>query len=269
MVYTANEPERKLMGQIMIPLLKIRNGKLITYHLKNDKFEIKSGNITLEMVFFYNNIRAAFKTLESTPEQDYLIPNKKFRLKNLENEHIADIKSNIKRLQVVIKQVGNVMQSIQVMRSWQVWWFSLFGMSFLIILVFIMEIHLLPFGLMLLLALNGLASKAVRKASNLVATNSKDVQDLDSDNENEYEYEEDDDTGKSSTMPVLRKISNILLKVQTSIEIAASFAERCQAPFSWVSYWLSTLAIILLGIISFALYLIPIRILLVLLSEFI
>ncbi|KAL3311521.1 Multiple C2 and transmembrane domain-containing protein 1 [Cichlidogyrus casuarinus] len=70
----------EFIGQVMMPLLQMEQGKKQWYRLKNERMDgFVRGVIQLETKLIYNTIKAGIKTVKRI-EQDFLEPEVKFRL---------------------------------------------------------------------------------------------------------------------------------------------------------------------------------------------
>ncbi|CAF3843589.1 unnamed protein product, partial [Didymodactylos carnosus] len=246
----------EFLGKIAIPLFAIKNGERKWYTLKDRKLLIPAkGVIEIEMTLAYGNLKAMLRTF--TPkEQKYFQNEPKLKL--------AVLRQNITRIQNMLMAVLNVFKFINYCFEWKNPVLSSFAFLISVLLVWNFELYMLPLTLIALFARNFLAeyrryytgdSNTITD-ENLTAAIENEAIDDDID-ENASTKEE-----KKSIREKIQAFQDTVLEVQEALDTLASSAERLKNTFNFSVPWLSWLAIIVLLVVTFILYMIPLRYLL-------
>ncbi|KAL3310084.1 Multiple C2 and transmembrane domain-containing protein 2 [Cichlidogyrus casuarinus] len=267
-----NTSSDRFVGQIQVPLLNIRNGKRRCYQLKNEKFELSTksqASITIELVMFYNMLRSVWKTFESLPATDYLVPKPKFRWKHLDDEHIEDIKFSVRRLKAVTHKMQSVVHLIKLLRSWNIFWLSFIGILCMNLGIWLVQSYHVPVGIVFYMVYNRLFGEVTKMTPKYAPAKLVDGSNKQNDHDEELdivcvfkmvgnnEFEIEDEGEEHSG---IIKISKILMKLQISLQAAADMVEKMESPLNWSVPLFSILAILVLLIVAMILIFVPLRI---------
>uniref|UniRef100_A0A5K3EQS7 C2 domain-containing protein n=1 Tax=Mesocestoides corti TaxID=53468 RepID=A0A5K3EQS7_MESCO len=159
---TVNDEDKTksdFLGRVAIPLLKIRNHERSWYALKNACLRERSkGSILLEFFFVYNQLKAAWRTLNPVERclNHPVIPQK---YRKLSVEYRNTVQENYMRLKVLFKPVGMVTQIFNSICSWQNPWYSLITLILYNLIVWNFQPYMLPLGMIVGILINRHASR--------------------------------------------------------------------------------------------------------------
>ncbi|XP_060576164.1 multiple C2 and transmembrane domain-containing protein 1-like isoform X3 [Ruditapes philippinarum] len=236
----------EFLGRCAIPLLRIKPGEKRWYALKDKKLIHRTkGAILIEIDFVYNHFKAAVRTV-NPKEEKYMQPEPKFK--------ISIMKKNIDRVSQIISTFIDGGKFVQSCFNWDSPIRSLTAFLVFLVLVWNFEPYMLPLTLLILLLKNVLLSS-------IVSPYSKDPEETEyEDDDDDFDEEEDrEKEEKKSFKEKLQAAQEICLQVQEGLDIVASLGERVKNTFTWSVPWLTTLAVIVLGLGVIILYHIPVR----------
>ncbi|KAK6476994.1 multiple C2 and transmembrane domain-containing protein 2-like isoform X3 [Huso huso] len=230
------------LGKVAIPLLSIRNGQSSAFMLKNrDLGAPTKGVIFLEMEVFYNPVKAGIRTF--TPQETRLIEdNPKFSKKILTR--------NVDRVRKITVAILNTIRYIKSCFQWESTPRSLISFLLFLVVVWYMELYMVPLYLLLLLAWNYF-QMACGKGSSTQDLESMGLGDDDDDDEKESE--------RKGLIEKIHMVQDIVITVQNNLEEIACFGERIKNTFNWTVPFLSSLACLVLVVAMVLLYFIPLR----------
>ncbi|XP_039629221.1 multiple C2 and transmembrane domain-containing protein 2 [Polypterus senegalus] len=230
------------LGKVAIPLLSVKNGQQTCYVLKNkDLGGPTKGIIYLEIDVIYNPIKACFRTF--TPQEQKLNEdNPKFSKKILTR--------NIDRVKKISLAIWNTIRYIKSCFQWESTPRSLIAFLLFVVTVWYIELYMVPFFLFFLFAWNyfQIVSGRVSNTQDLV---NLDLGEDDDDDEKESE--------KKGLLDRIHMIQDIVITVQNILEDIACFGERIKNTFNWSVPFLSSLACLVLIVITILFYFIPLR----------
>ncbi|XP_077969220.1 multiple C2 and transmembrane domain-containing protein 1-like isoform X2 [Styela clava] len=248
-VYDEDKDEKNdFLGRLAIPLLRVKNGVEKTYVLKDGKLLNKSkGTITIQVTFIFNPARAAIRTF--SPREPKLMEQEPRFKRQL-------LLRNFHRVWNCLQAILQTAEFINSCFTWENSARSATAFIVYLLLVWNVELYMLPILLLLLLLKNYFAivvqkTKVDRRVSSKPNDGFNDDDDIDDDVE--------DASNKVSFFQRLKAIEECLLKVQNILDWIACLLERIHNTFTWTVPFLSTLAIIVLSIVVIILYFIPIR----------
>ncbi|XP_033905573.3 multiple C2 and transmembrane domain-containing protein 2-like isoform X1 [Acipenser ruthenus] len=230
------------LGKVAIPLLSVRNGQSSAFMLKNrDLGAPTKGVIFLEMEVFYNPVKAGIRTF--TPQETRLIEdNPKFSKKILTR--------NVDRVRKITVAILNTIRYIKSCFQWESTPRSLISFLLFLVVVWYMELYMVPLYLVLLLAWNYF-QMACGKGSSTQDLGSMGLGDDDDDDEKESE--------RKGLIEKIHMVQDIVITVQNNLEEIACFGERIKNTFNWTVPFLSSLACLVLVVAMVLLYFIPLR----------
>ncbi|MBN3284404.1 MCTP2 protein, partial [Polyodon spathula] len=259
------------LGKVAIPLLSVRNGQSSCFILKNSDLGAPTkGVIFLEMEVFYNPVKAGIRTF--TPQETRLIEdNPKFSKKILTR--------NVDRVRKITMAILNTIRYIKSCFQWESTQRSLISFLLFLVVVWYMELYMVPLYLLLLLAWNyfqracgkgsstqDLVSAALMKPSashsivnlsvrypqagagiSLSGTHRLELVPLCQESE------------RRGLIEKIHMVQDIVITVQNSLEEIACLGERIKNTFNWTVPFLSSLACLVLLVAMVLLYFIPLR----------
>ncbi|XP_029283290.1 multiple C2 and transmembrane domain-containing protein 1-like [Cottoperca gobio] len=229
------------LGKVTIPLLHIRNGEQKSYMLKKKALTGPTkGVIYLEMDVIYNTVKAAVKTAIPA-EQKYIEEEPKVSKQLLQQNF-----NRVKRCIMVLISNGMYINSCF---EWESAQRSIISFVLFVVVVWNLELYMLPLALLLLLVWN------------YFFCSSRETADVTMEAMLEWEDEEEDKDDKESKgfMDKLYAIQDVFISVQSTLDDVASYGERMKNTVNWTVPFLSWLAIAALCLATFLLYLIPLR----------
>ncbi|XP_049324626.1 multiple C2 and transmembrane domain-containing protein 1 isoform X2 [Astyanax mexicanus] len=232
------------LGRVAVPLLTIRNREQKAYVLKNkDLTGPTKGVIFLEAEVFFNSVKASLRTF--TPAQQKYIEEEPKLSKQLLLQNF----NRVKRCILFLINVGNYINSCL---EWESTKRSISAFLVFVLVVWNLELYMVPLSLLLLLGWNYVLLLTGREPHE---SSVKAMEDL---LENEDE-EDEKDSDKKGFMGKLYAIQDVCISVQTALDEVASYGERIKNTFNWTVPFLSWLAIAALCVGSVLVYLVPLR----------
>ncbi|XP_076800137.1 multiple C2 and transmembrane domain-containing protein 1-like [Clavelina lepadiformis] len=241
-----SENEKDFLGKIVIPILSCNNGDTHTYTLKDKKLKEKTkGTITVQISYIFNQVRAAIRTF-SPREEKFMEESSKFKKSLLVN--------NFSRVWSIVQAIIGAGEFFNSCFTWENRLRSVLAFIAFVTVVWNFEVYMLPFALLLLLMKN-YVDIFVRK----IKPRRQDMSSYELQG-NADDEEDDEESSKLSFMQRLRAIEEVLCKVQTILDLIASFGERVYNTVTWSVPFLAWVLMIVLVVACFILYLIPLRI---------
>nr|XP_026694109.1 multiple C2 and transmembrane domain-containing protein 1-like isoform X2 [Ciona intestinalis] len=236
-----NVTDREFLGRASIPLLNAVNGEEHVYALKDRKLrERTKGNVTIQISYIYNPIRAAIRTF--TPrEEKYMEEDCKFKKALLLN--------NFQRVWRLVQSIIATAEFVNSCFTWKNPRRS--GIAFLAFLVIVwnFELYMLPISLLML----------IMKTYVDVFVRRQPLAAVESGKYNDDDDETEDEPNKPSLMQRISALQDVLTKVQNILDYISSFGERVKNTFSWRVPFLSWLAVCIFCLVALVLYLFPLR----------
>ncbi|XP_043937813.1 multiple C2 and transmembrane domain-containing protein 2 [Protopterus annectens] len=229
------------LGRVAIPLLSVKNGKQIMYVLKTpDLGKVSKGAIYLQMDVIWNTVKASIRTF--TPrEKQFIEDNPKFSKTILTR--------NVTRVKTITMAVWNTIQYIQSCFQWESKLRSLIAFLLFVIIVWYMELFMLPLALLVLFTYNYILIRTGKISSS--SSLDMDIGDDDDD--------DDKDSEKRGLRGKIQMVQDTVIAVQNILDEIASFGERIKNTFNWTVPFLSKLACLILAAVTVVLYFIPLR----------
>ncbi|XP_076171076.1 multiple C2 domain and transmembrane region protein isoform X2 [Ptiloglossa arizonensis] len=247
----------EFLGKVAIPLLRIRNGEMRWYALKDKKLRGRAkGNspqILLEMTVVWNVLRACIRTL-NPKEKKYMEPGVRFKRQVFLR--------NVLRLKAIIIIFIDIGKYIQSCWEWESKMRSIIALVFFIFGCYYFEPYMIPVAALLILlryylvaAITGTPlSHHTGPYFHVEGEDGPTTPGDDDDDDDDKDKEE-----KKSLKERLQAIQDVTQTVQNSIGCIASFCERVKNLFNFTVPYLSYLAIMLMILAAAVLYFIPIR----------
>nr|XP_004658219.1 multiple C2 and transmembrane domain-containing protein 2 isoform X2 [Jaculus jaculus] len=231
------------LGKVAIPLLSIRDGQPNCYVLKNKDLEHAfKGVIYLEMDLIYNPVKASIRTF--TPREKRFVEDSRKLSKKILSRDV----DRVKRLTVAI---WNTIQFLQSCFRWESTLRSTIAFVVFLVTVWNFELYMIPLALLLVFVYNFLSPVKGKAGSTQDSQESTDIE--------EEEEEDDKESEKKGLIERIYMVQDIVSTVQNILQEIASFGERIKNTFNWTVPFLSLLACLLLLIATIALYLVPLR----------
>ncbi|XP_076171082.1 multiple C2 domain and transmembrane region protein isoform X7 [Ptiloglossa arizonensis] len=262
----------EFLGKVAIPLLRIRNGEMRWYALKDKKLRGRAkGNspqILLEMTVVWNVLRACIRTL-NPKEKKYMEPGVRFKRQVFLR--------NVLRLKAIIIIFIDIGKYIQSCWEWESKMRSIIALVFFIFGCYYFEPYMIPVAALLILlryyllygdgsGLNQWVSGQVAAITGTPLSHHTGpyfhVEGEDGPTTPGDDDDDDDDKDKEEKKSLkerLQAIQDVTQTVQNSIGCIASFCERVKNLFNFTVPYLSYLAIMLMILAAAVLYFIPIR----------
>ncbi|XP_050310849.1 multiple C2 and transmembrane domain-containing protein isoform X4 [Anthonomus grandis grandis] len=240
----------EFLGKVAIPLLRIRNSEKRWYALKDKKLRTRAkGNspqILLEMNLVWNPIRACIRTL-NPKEEKFMQTEVKFKRQVFVR--------NVLRLKVFVMHFLEIGKLVQDCFEWESKFQSFMALVAWLLLCYYFQPWMIPVGLLLIF----MKQYVIRSLSAPAPVPWDEIAESDIDEEDEDEKEKEE---KKSLKERLQAIQEVTQGVQNAIGKIASLLESLKNMFNFTVPYLSWIAIWLLVLATFVLYLIPIRFLL-------
>ncbi|XP_035234788.1 multiple C2 and transmembrane domain-containing protein 1-like isoform X7 [Anguilla anguilla] len=269
------------LGKVAIPLLRIQNGERKAYVLKNKELTGPTkGVIFLEIDVIFNAVKAGLRTLIPI-EQKYIEEEPK-----VSKQLLLQNFNRVRRGVLFLINVGCYINSCF---EWESPQRSICAFLLFIVVVWNFELYMIPLVLLLPLAWNYILIASGKD------TRQGDVQALEDLLEDaEEEFDKDDkvpgsfppegaglpasriledilaswhfewihvmvDSKRKGFMNKLYAIQDVCISVQNALDEVASYGERIKNTFNWTVPFLSWLAIVALCVATVAIYVIPLR----------
>ncbi|XP_064152608.1 multiple C2 and transmembrane domain-containing protein 1-like isoform X7 [Anguilla rostrata] len=269
------------LGKVAIPLLRIQNGERKAYVLKNKELTGPTkGVIFLEIDVIFNAVKAGLRTLIPI-EQKYIEEEPK-----VSKQLLLQNFNRVRRGVLFLINVGCYINSCF---EWESPQRSICAFLLFIVVVWNFELYMIPLVLLLPLAWNYILIASGKD------TRLGDVQALEDLLEDaEEEFDKDDkvpgsfppegadlpasriledilaswhfewihvmvDSKRKGFMNKLYAIQDVCISVQNALDEVASYGERIKNTFNWTVPFLSWLAIVALCVATVAIYVIPLR----------
>ncbi|XP_056288942.1 multiple C2 and transmembrane domain-containing protein 1 isoform X1 [Pseudoliparis swirei] len=231
------------LGKVAIPLLSIRNGEKKSYTLKNKELTARSkGSILLEADVVYCPVKAALRSVVPA-EQKYIEEEPKVSKQLLQQNF-----NRVKRCIMVLIGYGAFINSCF---QWESTQRSLTSFVLFVVVVWNLELYMLPMALLLLLVWNYFFSSGEgASGTSMEAVFEWEVEDED---------KQDKEAEPKGFLDKLHAVQEVLVSVQSALDHVASHAERIKNTVNWTVPFLSWLAMAALCSASVLLYLVPLR----------
>ncbi|XP_077295551.1 multiple C2 domain and transmembrane region protein [Arctopsyche grandis] len=244
----------EFLGKLSLPLLNIKNGDKRWYSLKDKKMRARAkGNcpqILLEMTVIWNPIKACVRAINPR-EEKYMQTEVKFKRQVFLR--------NVIRLKSIIMWFIEIGKILQACFEWESRLRSFVALVGWIILCYYFEPWMAPCLLLLLFGRNWLIFWIT--GGSYLQQPIDDEELLAEEDEDDPEQDKEE---KKSLKERLQAIQEVTQSVQNSIGYMASLGEEVKNLFNFTVPYLSWIAVILLILASFVLFLIPVRYLLML-----
>lgn len=237
----------EFLGKLAVPLIKIKNGEKKWYGLKDRKLKTRvKGQILLEMNVVYNPIKACVKTF-NPKETKFMQLDQKFKrivfMRNL---------TRVKNIVMFVIDMGKFLNSCFL---WESVPRSLLAFAAFLVITYTAELYMLPLVLLLVFLKNLLVLTVAG-----IQGGGREEEELNEDDEEDEEDDKDPKTEeKKSLKERLQAVQEATATVQNVLGEVASLGERINNTFNFSIPLLSWLAIIVLLLVTFILYYIPIR----------
>lgn len=255
------------LGRIVIPLLSIKNKKMVWYQLKDKKLQNNAkGKLLLRMDIEWSIVNACLRTFN--PLEELNDPPPPTLRKSL-------MVSNFIRAKTQVMIIVNLLQYIKSCFAWEDKFRSLKAFLLFFVITWHFEIWMLPFSLFLLLCFNLALIKSPRmrqifnfdeaKFSTLtdiryIMASDDSIEDLsqhvkkDSNNNQNQKQEEN-----KTIVERIQAGKDVVILIQDITGTIASYLERVSNTFTFKVPFLSNLMIFCLMVATIILYLIPLR----------
>ncbi|ESO10061.1 hypothetical protein HELRODRAFT_97320 [Helobdella robusta] len=235
----------EFLGKVAIPLLRIENDRRKWYALKDKKLQQPSkGSIEIQGTLYYNHVKAVYRTMH--PREDKIIlPDATFKL--------TTMKTNIDRVFKLVEGFVSFTNFINSCFNWDNPLRSLLAFIVFMLIVWNIELYMVPISLLLILLKNFLF---LQFSGEYFKEQIPQVM------KKEAESSNKDDKKSQSLRERLQNIQDVCLQVQETMDAVASLGERIQNAFLWKVPWLSTLGIICLCVATCVFYCLSLRVLL-------
>ncbi|KAK7479696.1 hypothetical protein BaRGS_00029072, partial [Batillaria attramentaria] len=238
----------EFLGKVAIPLLRIKSGERRWYALKDKKLIHRTkGAILLEMELFYNNVKAAVRTVNPR-EEKFMEEEPKFKI------HL--MKRNIDRVSQLVSVFMDTARFLRSCFQWESKPRSLTAFIAFLVIVWNFELYMLPISILLIFLKNLVIAQVIG------AFKREPVEDDYFDEDDDEDEEDKDKEEKKTFKEKLQSIQDVCLQVQQAMDTIATLGERVKNTFNWSVPWLSTLAVLTLTAGAIVLYFIPLRYLL-------
>ncbi|XP_024918104.1 multiple C2 and transmembrane domain-containing protein 1-like isoform X2 [Cynoglossus semilaevis] len=223
------------LGKVAIPLLRVRDGELKGYVLKNKELTHPTkGVIYLKIDVVYNTVKAALRTVVPA-QQKYVEEEPKISKQLLQN--------NLNRVKRFIMILISTARYINSCFQWKSTRRSIVAFVLFVLVVWNFELYMVPLLLFLALVWNYFFCP---RETDMVTF--------------EWEVEEEDKEDKDKGfMQRLFAIQEVLIVIQSALDEVASSGERIKNTFNWTVPFLSWLAATALCLATALLYFIPLR----------
>ncbi len=250
----------EFLGKTAIPLLKIESGKKRWFALRDKKLRIRAkGNnpqILMQMDLQWNSIRASIRTF-NPKEEKYMGVTEKFKRQVFVN--------NVMRIKAIIMVFVDLAKVVESLFEWESPLKTMVAFVGYTVTVYFCEPFWFPVALLLLLARNYCFGQR-HQHSDHVESDHPDLHDH-HDDDNEDDADKDGSGEKSEEKMTfkerLQAVQDVTAMVQNALGFVAHLAEGVKNTFNFSVPFLSTLAILALMAISFFLYWINLRYLLI------
>ncbi|KRZ58856.1 Multiple C2 and transmembrane domain-containing protein 2, partial [Trichinella nativa] len=259
----------EFLGKVAFPLIQIKNGERRWYQLKDQKLKsFVKGRIQLETKIFWNPIRASIRVF--TPkESKYIYAEEKFKRQIF--------MQNVNRLKESATSVMEMVSMSKKLLSWETPLHSILALIGFILVVYFIELYMIPLALLGLFAKDAILSLLIKKQS---GDNEKMVELADVEENEETEE-------KKSLREKLAAVQDAMSMVQKLLGYIAELLERIQkytlqfspssksalfnllielqfSTFNFTDKFLSKLACFTLFTLCITLYFLPLRFIIIL-----
>ncbi|KRX41347.1 Multiple C2 and transmembrane domain-containing protein 2, partial [Trichinella murrelli] len=236
----------EFLGKVAFPLIQIKNGERRWYQLKDQKLKsFVKGRIQLETKIFWNPIRASIRVF--TPkESKYIYAEEKFKRQIF--------MQNVNRLKESATSVMEMVSMSKKLLSWETPLHSILALIGFILVVYFIELYMIPLALLGLFAKDAILSLLIKKQS---GDNEKMVELADVEENEETEE-------KKSLREKLAAVQDAMSMVQKLLGYIAELLERIQNTFNFTDKFLSKLACFTLFTLCITLYFLPLRFIIIL-----
>ncbi|XP_034402595.1 multiple C2 and transmembrane domain-containing protein 1 isoform X2 [Cyclopterus lumpus] len=240
------------LGKVAIPLLSVRNGEQKSYMLKNKELTRRSkGAIYLEVEVLYNTVKAALKTAVPA-EQKYIEDEPKVSKQLLQQNF-----NRVKRCIMVLISYGAYINSCF---EWESTQRSIISFVLFVVVVWNLELYMLPMALLLLLVWNYFFSSGRESSdTSMEAMFEWEVEEDDKEDKVDKMDKVDKEAEPKGFMDKLYAVQEVLVSVQSALGEVASHAERIKNSVNWTVPFLSWLAMAAMCVATVVLYLVPLR----------
>ncbi|KRZ11187.1 Multiple C2 and transmembrane domain-containing protein 2 [Trichinella zimbabwensis] len=245
----------EFLGKVAFPLIQVKNGERRWYQLKDQKLKsFVKGRIQLETKIFWNPVRNSrlLKAIRAsirvfTPkESKYIYAEEKFKRQIF--------MQNVNRLKESATSVMEMVSMSKKLLSWETPLHSVLALIGFILVVYFIELYMIPLALLGLFAKDAILSLFIKKQS----SDDEKMVELADVEENE-ETEE-----KKSLREKLAAVQDAMSMVQKLLGYIAELLERIQNTFNFTDKFLSKLACFTLFTLCIALYFLPLRFIIIL-----
>ncbi|KRY72576.1 Multiple C2 and transmembrane domain-containing protein 2 [Trichinella pseudospiralis] len=236
----------EFLGKVAFPLIQVKNGERRWYQLKDQKLKsFVKGRIQLETKIFWNPIRASIRVF--TPkESKYIYAEEKFKRQIF--------MQNVNRLKESATSVMEMVSMSKKLLSWETPLHSVLALIGFILVVYFIELYMIPLALLGLFAKDAILSLFIKKQS--------------CDDEKMVELAEVEETEETEEKKSLREklaaVQDAMSMVQKLLGYIAELLERIQNTFNFTDKFLSKLACFTLFTLCITLYLLPLRFIIIL-----
>ncbi|KRX97021.1 Multiple C2 and transmembrane domain-containing protein 2 [Trichinella pseudospiralis] len=246
----------EFLGKVAFPLIQVKNGERRWYQLKDQKLKsFVKGRIQLETKIFWNPVRNSrlLKTIRAsirvfTPkESKYIYAEEKFKRQIF--------MQNVNRLKESATSVMEMVSMSKKLLSWETPLHSVLALIGFILVVYFIELYMIPLALLGLFAKDAILSLFIKKQS--------------CDDEKMVELAEVEETEETEEKKSLREklaaVQDAMSMVQKLLGYIAELLERIQKyTFNFTDKFLSKLACFTLFTLCITLYLLPLRFIIIL-----
>ncbi|KRY85198.1 Multiple C2 and transmembrane domain-containing protein 2 [Trichinella pseudospiralis] len=236
----------EFLGKVAFPLIQVKNGERRWYQLKDQKLKsFVKGRIQLETKILRNPIRASIRVF--TPkESKYIYAEEKFKRQIF--------MQNVNRLKESATSVMEMVSMSKKLLSWETPLHSVLALIGFILVVYFIELYMIPLALLGLFAKDAILSLFIKKQS--------------CDDEKMVELAEVEETEETEEKKSLREklaaVQDAMSMVQKLLGYIAELLERIQNTFNFTDKFLSKLACFTLFTLCITLYLLPLRFIIIL-----
>nr|KAG5694105.1 hypothetical protein BaRGS_005860 [Batillaria attramentaria] len=201
----------EFLGKVAIPLLRvsmIKSGERRWYALKDKKLIHRTkGAILLEMELFYNNVKAAVRTVNPR-EEKFMEEEPKFKI------HL--MKRNIDRVSQLVSVFMDTARFLRSCFQWESKPRSLTAFIAFLVIVWNFELYMLPISILLIFLKNLVIAQVIG------AFKREPVEDDYFDEDDDEDEEDKDKEEKKTFKEKLQSIQDVCLQVQQAMDTIAT-----------------------------------------------
>jgi len=244
----------ELLGKLCIPLLNMESNSSKWFALKDKKLRSRAkGNcpmIELSFDLQWNFLKAAFLTVNPKAEV-YLRKSEKFKRRLLNN--------NVTRIKSIITEIKSTALVLHASINWESRSWTLGAFLTFLFITYFFELFMVPLALSLVFLQKYIASlyrKTIEDDTEKEHTATENKEDVDMDKEDNICFAK-----------IMQMVQDAFPLVQNYLGLFASAIEKLKNTLNWTVPFLSLLAVIILLSVSFLLFFIPIRFIIMILGS--